>query len=107
MAETGGIERAFGEAKAFEYWSLAKKDGGFGKISSPVSDTEKKGKKLTDEFVIFAHEKASEAIRNWITGMAPFTAKLHPEYAPYADYNQLMRYEEWNGREPSPDAEGQ
>ena len=34
-----------------------------------------------------------------LTGDAPFTAKLHPEYAPYADYDQLMRLEEWFGRE--------
>ena len=28
------------------------------------------------------------------------TAKLHPEYAPYADFDQLMRLEEWYGRSP-------
>ena len=26
-------------------------------------------------------------------------AKLHPEYAPYAEYDQLMRRDEWYGRE--------
>jgi ATP-dependent helicase/nuclease subunit B len=24
---------------------------------------------------------------------------LHPEYAPYGDYDQLMRRDEWYGRE--------
>ena len=28
----------------------------------------------------------------------PFTAKLNPAYAPYGDYDQLMRLEEWYGR---------
>ena len=35
----------------------------------------------------------------WLTGAEPFTAKLHPEYAPYGDYDQLMRLDEWYGRE--------
>ena len=30
---------------------------------------------------------------------AAFTAKLVPEYAPYAEYDQLMRRDEWYGRE--------
>jgi ATP-dependent helicase/nuclease subunit B len=102
MAESGGIKGVSGISGAFEYWSLAKDNGQFGKISPPTSDGAKKGKNKTDEFVVFTNEKASEAIRQWITGMEPFTAKLHPEYAPYADYDQLMRYDEWNGREPLP-----
>ena len=36
---------------------------------------------------------------NWLTGNEPFTAKLNPAYAPYGDYDQLMRLEEWYGRE--------
>ena len=39
------------------------------------------------------------AARRWLTGEEPFTAKLHPAYAPYGDYDQLMRLEEWYGRE--------
>ena len=31
-------------------------------------------------------------------GHEPFTAKLNPAYAPYGDYDQLMRLEEWYGR---------
>jgi ATP-dependent helicase/nuclease subunit B len=39
------------------------------------------------------------AIETWLTGSAPFTAKLHPDFAPYAEYDQLMRRDEWYGRE--------
>ena len=35
----------------------------------------------------------------WLTGDAPFVAKLHPELAPYGDYDQLMRLDEWYGRQ--------
>mgnify|MGYP006142135021 CR=1 FL=1 len=38
------------------------------------------------------------AAGQWLTGSEPFTAKLHPEYAPYGDYDQLMRLDEWYGR---------
>jgi ATP-dependent helicase/nuclease subunit B len=102
IAEDGGIKGAEGEAGAFEYWSLAKKYSNFGNISTPVTDIGRAGKKPAEEFVDFAREYASQAIQRWILGSEPFYAKLHPEYAPYADYDQLMRYEEWNGREPLP-----
>ena len=41
----------------------------------------------------------TEVAGNWLTGSAAFTAKLVPEYAPYAEYDQLMRRDEWYGRE--------
>ena len=40
-----------------------------------------------------------DAAAKWLTGDEPFTAKLNPAYAPYGDYDQLMRLEEWYGRE--------
>ena len=40
----------------------------------------------------------AEAAAKWLTGNEPFTAKLVPEYAPYAEYDQLMRRDEWYGR---------
>ena len=42
---------------------------------------------------------SSKRLRKWLTGDEPFTAKLNPAYAPYGDYDQLMRLEEWYGRE--------
>jgi ATP-dependent helicase/nuclease subunit B len=107
MVEAGGISKAKGNAAAFEYWSLAKKAGTFGAVSAAASDTVKKNKIGIEEFVSFTLSAASEAIRRWIKDTGPFTAKLHPEYAPYADYDQLMRFDEWNGREPLPDGDNQ
>ena len=52
-----------------------------------------------DDFVAFAVAQAEAAISDWILGDAPFTAKLHPEFALYGDYDQLMRLQEWNGRQ--------
>ncbi|MGA0525132.1 hypothetical protein ACO2WH_25085, partial [Escherichia coli] len=52
-----------------------------------------------EEFVDIAAHHFAEAVRAWLTGDQPFTAKLVPEYAPYAEYDQLMRRDEWYGRE--------
>ena len=42
----------------------------------------------------------NDATDRYLKGSEPMTAKLHPEYARYADYDQLMRLEEWYGRSP-------
>lgn len=98
IAEQGGFEGAKGTAGAFEYWSLARdsKTGQFGKVTSPV--TGKTAVKEPEAFVAFIAEKFKEAAANWLTGNAPFKAKIRPEYA-WADYDQLMRLEEWQGRD--------
>jgi ATP-dependent helicase/nuclease subunit B len=96
MAEDGSITGVRGAAKGFEYWSIAKsKSGGFGYMSKPVSD--KNGDSA--DFVINSVKVAREAIESLILGNDPFVAKLHPEYALYGDYDQLMRLGEWYGRE--------
>jgi ATP-dependent helicase/nuclease subunit B len=51
-------------------------------------------------FTALAARTLTDAAQNWLTGDAPFEAKIAPEYAPYADYDQLMRLDEWYGREP-------
>ena len=99
MAEAGTMEGVSGTATGFEYWSLGKnKQKGFGFIKSPAKA--KNGEKV--DVVPDAVRFAREAVENWILGDAPFTAKLHPEYA-YSDYDHLMRLNEWYGRQDSID----
>ena len=98
IAERGGFAGIGGRADAFEYWSLARNaEGGFGAIHSPV---EGRGPDAipADRFVARALDSFESAAGEWLTGTAPFTAKLHPEHAPYSDYDQLMRRDEWYGR---------
>ena len=40
-----------------------------------------------------------EAIARWLLGSEPFTARLNPDLPGYSDYDQLMRLDEWQGRE--------
>jgi ATP-dependent helicase/nuclease subunit B len=98
IAERGGFDGVEGTAAAFDYWSLGKKRDAFGYVESPVDPAGKYGKVPNDEFVALAVTHFTDAAATWLTGDAPFTAKLHPEYAPYAEYDQLMRLDEWYGR---------
>ncbi|WP_448503092.1 double-strand break repair protein AddB [Sphingomonas sp.] len=99
IAERGGFEGIEGPARGFEYWSLGKRGGRFGFVAMPA-DTKGKGDGIPPEdFVAAALANFEEAAMRWLTGDAPFTAKLVPEYAPYAEYDQLMRLPEWYGRE--------
>ncbi|PSJ37261.1 double-strand break repair protein AddB [Allosphingosinicella deserti] len=96
IAEHGGFADIEGVPACFEYWSLAKKAGKLGYVASPVA-----GRNGIDpaEFTTLAARNFISAAEAWLTGDTPFTAKLHPEYAPYGDYDQLMRLDEWYGRE--------
>jgi ATP-dependent helicase/nuclease subunit B len=96
IAERGGFKDVEGIPACFEYWSLAKKNGKLGYVSSPVG-----GKNGIDpaEFTSIAARNFIAAAQKWLTGEEPFTAKLHPEHAPYGEYDQLMRLDEWYGRE--------
>ncbi len=92
IAEAGGFEGISGRSRAHEYWSLSKYGDQFGKCVRP-------DKKMgPDEFLDHARRNFTEAARKWLTGDEEFTAKLNPAYAPYGDYDQLMRLEEWYGR---------
>jgi ATP-dependent helicase/nuclease subunit B len=51
-----------------------------------------------EQFLAQAYGSFADAAGKWLTGNEPFTAKLNPAYAPYGDYDQLMRLEEWYGR---------
>lgn len=100
MAEHGVINGVSGTSRRFEYWSLAKnKERGFGYIAVPTSTKSGDNKQSADDFVGFVKTQAEEAISKWILGSEPFAAKLHPEFANYDDYDQLMRLQEWDGRQ--------
>ncbi|HEX8525689.1 double-strand break repair protein AddB [Allosphingosinicella sp.] len=96
IAERCGFEGIEGVPACFEYWSLARKNGRLGHVSSPVGG--RTGLDAAD-FTSVAERNFIGAAQAWLTGDAPFTAKLHPEHAPYTDYDQLMRLDEWYGRE--------
>ncbi|WP_375285690.1 double-strand break repair protein AddB [Sphingomonas sp.] len=99
IAEKGGFDGLTGTAGAFEYWSLARRGEQFGSVTSPVDPAGKNGKIFTSDFVERSMRVFGDAVRDWLTGDAAFTAKLHPEYAPYSEYDQLMRRDEWYGRD--------
>jgi ATP-dependent helicase/nuclease subunit B len=99
MAERGGIAGVSGEAAQFEYWSLAKKAGGFGYRASPVKTDGNRAEMLPEDFLDVTAGYLDDAIARWIKGAAPFTARLNPNLEVYSDYDQLMRLEEWLGRE--------
>ena len=92
IGRAGGFEGVLGEPEAFEYWSLARYRGQFGRLMRPDKDMEE------GEFLQHAYRNFADAVQKWLTGNEPFTAKLNPAYAPYGDYDQLMRLEEWYGR---------
>ena len=92
IGRAGGFEGVNGEPEAFEYWSLARYRGKFGRLMCPDKDMQ------AGEFLDHAYRNFAEAAGSWLTGSEPFTAKLNPAYAPYGDYDQLMRLEEWYGR---------
>jgi ATP-dependent helicase/nuclease subunit B len=92
IGRAGGFEGVSGDPEAFEYWSLARYRGKFGRLMCADKDM------APGEFLDHAYRNFAEAARKWLTGDEPFTAKLNPAYAPYGDYDQLMRLEEWYGR---------
>ena len=102
IAEKGDFGGLSGKASGFEYWSLAKQGGkdSFGYIASPTNPRSP-DKIEADQMVDHAVTEFTKAVTSYILGKEPMTAKLHPEYAPYADYDQLMRLEEWYGRAPA------
>src|SRR6185369_14617407 len=92
IGRAGGFEGVSGDPVAFEYWSLARHKGSFGRMMCPDKDMQ------PGEFLDHAYAHFADAAGKWLTGGEPFTAKLNPAYAPYGDYDQLMRLEEWYGR---------
>ena len=97
IAQRGGFAGISGAPQVFEYWTLGKNtNGGFGGVRAALGSKAK-----PEEHAALVETAAADfaaAVGQWLTGSEPFTAKLHPEYAPYHDYDQLMRLGEWYGR---------
>ncbi len=91
IARNGGFDGVSGEPEAFEYWSLARRllD------KNPIRPNKDRS---ADEFLARTEAHFGAAARDYLLGTKPFEAKLNPAYAPYGDYDQLMRLEEWYGR---------
>jgi len=92
IGRAGGFEGVNGDPEAFEYWSLIRDRDRFGKCVRADKDMD------GSDFLDLAYRTFADAAQKWLTGTEPFTAKLNPAYAPYGDYDQLMRLEEWYGR---------
>ena len=102
MLEKGGFEGFEGSAEAFEYWSLAKSkssETGFGYIETPLKTGNKRSGIPPEEFLPKALSFLENALDDYILGSAPFTARLNPDAPGYDTYDQLMRLEEWLGRD--------
>ncbi|NVD44228.1 double-strand break repair protein AddB [Altererythrobacter sp. HHU K3-1] len=96
ITERGGFEGVSGEAKTFEYWSLAKnRDGEFGYTDTPLKVGRKRSGIEPDAFLPTTAQFLDRAISDFIKGSEPFTARLNPDFPAYADYDQLMRLDEW------------
>jgi ATP-dependent helicase/nuclease subunit B len=93
IARAGGFSEVTGTPGTHEYWSLAKDKTSFGKRSRMDA------KVGSDDFLVHTQRAFAEVAAKYLTGEEPFVAKLHPAFSPYGDYDQLMRLEEWYGRE--------
>jgi hypothetical protein len=88
----------------FEYWSLGKdyKRGGeraFGYVETPLRVPGKRSGILPEEFLPLTLDHLERAVGGWLAGDEPFTARVAPDFPGYSDYDQLMRLQEWMGRE--------
>jgi ATP-dependent helicase/nuclease subunit B len=92
IGRAGGFDGISGEPESFEYWSLQRYRGTFGRLMRPDKDME------PGEFLAHGGRNFATVARDYLSGTKPFEAKLNPAYAPYGDYDQLMRLEEWYGR---------
>jgi ATP-dependent helicase/nuclease subunit B len=102
MARAGAFEKVHGEPVRFEYWSLGSSkssETGFGYVVTPVLEGNKRTGIPPEEFLPQAASFLGDALDRWILGDAPFTARLNPDAPGYATFDQLMRLDEWLGRD--------
>ena len=93
IARAGGFGDIKGDPGAHEYWSMARKKGSFGYRQSADKDDG------PEAFVERALAQFAAVADDYLLGGKEFKAKLNPTYAPWGDYDQLMRLEEWYGRD--------
>ena len=101
IAADGGFPGVTGGPERFEYWSLRKSKKsptGFGYSEEPVKAGTKKTGLPREEFLSQTEYFLGDAIKRWITGDDPFTARLNPDIGGYNDFDQLMRLDEWQTR---------
>ncbi|AKM11600.1 double-strand break repair protein AddB [Croceicoccus naphthovorans] len=99
IAESDGFDGVSGTPTRFEYWSLAKGKDGFGYMVEPILEGRKKSGIAREDFLFESARFLKDAIDRWIVGSEAFTARLNPDLAGYNDYDQLMRLDEWQGRD--------
>jgi len=101
ILEAGGVEDVKGDVTGFEYWSLAKQRGGdgFGYVYEPLKVGNQRTGLEPQDFLPETRAFLHDAIAGWILGDRPFEAKPNPDFPGYNDYDQLMRLDEWMGRE--------
>ena len=102
IAKEGGFPDVEGTPTAFEYWSLgrdAKSPTGFGYSTTPLLEGRKRSGIPPEDFLPEAERFLKDALDRWILGDEPFTARLNPDAPGYSTYDQLMRLQEWQGRE--------
>jgi ATP-dependent helicase/nuclease subunit B len=99
IAEQGGFA-SLGkrDVSAFEYWSFAKDKNDFGKRIKPAGDKATDKKLGVDQMTEHAAAHFTLAAEKYLTGNAPFEARINPDLPHYTDYDHLMRLEEWFGR---------
>ncbi|MEQ1497971.1 MAG: double-strand break repair protein AddB [Novosphingobium sp.] len=101
IASDGGFDGVAGEPAHFEYWSLAKSKAGkdqFGYVFEPVKEGRKQSGIPRADFLVVTEDFLRGAVKDYILGEKPFTARLNPDLGGYNDYDQLMRLDEWQAR---------
>jgi ATP-dependent helicase/nuclease subunit B len=103
IAEQGGFAGVAGTPRRFEYWSLSRdqKSRTFGWMTEPIPEGRRRSGIARDQFLEVSLDYLDDALDTWILGNDPFTARLKPDLPSYDDYDQLMRLDEWIGREPA------
>lgn len=102
MAREGAFGKAQGEPVRFEYWSLGASrtsETGFGYVVTPILEGNKRTGIPAEEFLPQAEYFLHDALDRWILGHEPFTARLNPDAPGFSTFDQLMRLDEWMGRE--------